>query len=92
MLEISLCLALAGLIGLLFFVQRQMAEERRAWSLERTGLLQRIQAPELAVVSHANEGQPIDPPAVSLDDDADYWAQKADELLQLERERLNGAA
>ena len=77
-----------ALIVLLYKLQKLMHEERRSTQLERANLLQRIQAPEIAVVDHSNEGQPIDPEAVSLDDDADYWHHKADLLLEQERERL----
>ena len=89
---VFLGVALVALIVLLDRLSRRMHEERRSWQLERANLLQRIQAPEIAVVDHSNEGQPIDPEAVSLDDDADYWHHKADLLLQQERERLTHGA
>lgn len=81
--------ALLAMVVLLYKLQRLVHEERRSWQLERANLLQRIQAPSVAVVDHSLEGQPPDPEAVSLDDDADYWQHKADLLLQQERERLS---
>lgn len=80
-----------ALLVLVYKLQKLMHEERRSTQLERTNLLQRIQAPEIAVVSHANEGQPFDPPAVSLDDDQDHWdwVRKAEELMV--QERMNGS-
>ena len=77
-----------ALLVLVYKLQKLMHEERRSTQLERANLLQRIQAPQIAVVDHSVEGQPIDPEAVSLDDDADYWQHKADLLLEQERERL----
>ena len=87
--------ALLALIVLLDRMDKRLREERKSWQLERANLLQRIQAPEIAVVDHSNEGQPLDPQAVSIDDDADYWedwAEKAERLMAEERERLSRGA
>lgn len=46
----------------------------REHRMERLGLYQRIQAPELAVMQHQIEQNPESPPAVSTDNDEDYWA------------------
>jgi len=43
--------------------------------LERADLYQRIQAPEMAVVTHATNGA-SSVPAAGFDDDSDYWATK----------------
>lgn len=62
--------------------------ERSQWSRERETLLQRIQAPEVAVVQH-QVAEAVDRPAVNLEDDSDYWKaqQEAMERMeQLERE------
>lgn len=90
---VFLGVAVVALIVLLDRAEKRMAEERRAWSLERTGLLQRIQAPEIAVIDHSNGGQTIDPQHVPIDDDDAHWdwQKKAEELMQAERERLNGS-
>ncbi len=45
--------------------------ERAQWAAERSKLLDRIQAPEIAVAPEAEEGEKQ---YVSLDDDADFWA------------------
>lgn len=53
-----------------------LAEFSRAAFEREEGLLQRIQAPDTAVIQHYNEQQPPSaPPAVRTDDDADddYW-------------------
>ena len=50
--------------------ERQEAARRH----ERATLLQRIQAPDVAVQQHAIETQPIETPRpVSLFDDEDHW-------------------
>lgn len=67
-------------VFLLIREQRRHDEEKRAWRLERVGLLTRIQAPELAATLAAPE--PSDEPLyVPFDDDAahDEWV-KAQEI------------
>ena len=47
---------------------------------ERADLLQRIQAPDHAVIQHHNQQEPVQaPPAVNEFDDDDYWVSR-DEL------------
>jgi hypothetical protein len=60
-----------------------MAAERRTWAVERADLLQRIQAPEQAVIQHAlNAPVPPSPPSILADDDEDHWE------AQLTKEQL----
>lgn len=67
---ISLALALVGVI---VYLLRQVSLERDAWRLERTGLLQRIQAPERAVVEQGQvKREPL--PHIPIDDDAAFAA------------------
>lgn len=68
-------LALSLILFLLYHWHREktVGEERQAWARERAELLQRIQAPEIAVVDHSrgDNWQAPDPaPAMS---DADLW-------------------
>lgn len=63
-------------------------QERSQWSRERETLLQRIQAPEVAVVQH-QIADAVDRPAVDLEDDSDYWKARQeaiDRMEQLERD------
>lgn len=66
------------LLAYCVYQARMFNEERREWSVERLGLLNRIQAPE-RVVEQMYEPKIV--PAIDLDDDKSYWA---------EVERLNG--
>lgn len=60
-----------------------MAAERRTWAVERADLLQRIQAPEQAIVQHALSAPvPPSPPSILADDDEDHWE------AQLTKEQL----
>ena len=69
--------ALAVIVLALLWERRQerasAAEERKRAAEEREGLLQRIQAPEVAVAQHAAQGRPEGLLHVPLDDDAAYW-------------------
>lgn len=71
-------LFLVAVVVLIFF----QVWERDQWRKERTELIQRIQAPEQAVVEHGRslveQAQPVAP--IALDDDQAY------EKLRLERE------
>lgn len=61
---------------------KRTSEREKEWALERGALLQRIQAPEIAVVEHAREDrEPV--PRVGYDNDAEFMAAK---------EALNGTA
>lgn len=79
-------------IGLLFLLCAALiafqAHERNEWRKERAELLQRIQAPEQAVVEHGrslvDQAQPVAP--IALDDDQAY------EKLRLERHGLSGGS
>lgn len=54
-----------------------MDRERALWATERGDLLQRIQAPEQAIVQHAlNAPIPPSPPTVPVDDDEAYWESR----------------
>lgn len=66
-----ICLAL---VGALVYAVRQAATDRKEWALERGALLQRIQAPERAVIEQAGvpEREPL--PYIPLDDDAAFEA------------------
>lgn len=87
-------LVLAGVIAALllerYMTVRANREDQAAWRLERASLLQRIQAPELAVIEHQTAGVAQNPAAVSMHSDDDFW--KAQEALgrieQMEREGL----
>lgn len=70
-------------------VDRQ--RERQEVRAERSDLLQRIQAPQHAVVQHHNEHDPYDsPPAVHPDLDDDHWLNKDDLAEMMAREEING--
>lgn len=57
------------------------AWERNNWSKERRELVQRLQAPEQAIVAYARDGEEPKPLApIALDDDQGY------EALRLRRE------
>lgn len=73
-----LCLAL---IALHFWERYQATIREDAWRLERTALLQRIQAPERAVIEQAERPERKPTPVIPIDDDEAY--AKA-------REALNG--
>ena len=84
----------AGLLAMVWLQDRtaqRMAQERKDWQQERAGLLQRIQAPERAVIEHATRDA-RDQPAVNAFDHQDYWEAKEEEqqalarIAQLERE------
>lgn len=76
---IYVTLAQSLLIVLLIF---DRGSERRENAKERAELLQRIQAPEAAVVAHDVKGRDV--PAVGVDDDDAYWASKEDLARALE--------
>jgi hypothetical protein len=71
--------------------QDRFQVERDQWGKEREMLLQRIQAPEVAVVQH-QVADAVDRPAVNPEDDEDYWKAEAErreaiaKFEQLERE------
>ena len=63
-----------------------MAEERASWATERGTLLQRLQAPEQAIVDHSLTVQHSPPaPAVAMDDDA---GQRAALGIELSKDEL----
>jgi hypothetical protein len=78
-IEILLVLCIVAQRALRFLEERHHREEQAAWRLERASLLQRIQAPELAVIEHQTAAPAANPSAVSMHDDADFW--KAQEAL-----------
>jgi len=54
--------------------RRHMAEERATWATERGDLLQRIQAPEQAVIDHSVQEMAPAVRPVAMDDDRAQWA------------------
>ena len=64
--------------------------ERQEVRAERADLLQRIQAPQHAVVAHYNENTPnFSPPAVNPDIDEDYFVSKEDLAEMMAREETS---
>jgi hypothetical protein len=66
-------------VALVAFVLMDRRHERREVAAERSELLQRIQAPEHAVIDHYNRAVDMDaaPPAVNPEgDDDEYWESK----------------
>ena len=85
MIEFAAVLVLAGV---LVWQMREHRIEQAAWRLERASLLQRIQAPEVAVVAHDVGEAGAQPPAVNAFDDEDYWGaqqQMLERIAQIER-------
>lgn len=92
--------AIQGIVvtALLWVVFRERARERAywadresEWAEERAALLQRIQAPQAAVVQHYNREQEFESPrAVNPDLDEDHWVDKEDLARLAAREELNG--
>jgi hypothetical protein len=82
-------LVLAGVIAALLVERwasaRTSREEQAAWRLERASLLQRIQAPERAVVAHEVPAEAVNPPAVNGFDDQDYWDEQQRMLTEIQR-------
>lgn len=63
------------LIAALVYEKRQNSLREKEWAMERAGLLQRIQAPEVAVYENAQrEHKPAQ--VVPYDDDDAFWAAK----------------
>jgi hypothetical protein len=63
-----------GVIGAALVLQeRRFREAEKEWAIERGALLQRVQAPEQAVISHAVQEVPLTYP-VPFDDDAEAIA------------------
>lgn len=62
-----------------------------AWTAERATLLQRIQAPQAAVIQHANETTEFSaPPAVNEFIDEDYWESQDELADRLMKQEING--
>lgn len=61
------------------------AWERDRAAQERSGLLQRIQAPEVAVAQAVARERPDGPLYVPVDDDAAYWADQSTVIYQADR-------
>lgn len=67
----ALCVSLAGYPVMFRMFLRYLEGERK----DRADLLQRIQAPEAAVVQHATRDVPPQEPVVVFgDEDKDWWA------------------
>jgi hypothetical protein len=82
MIELAVILILAGLI---VWLERSHRLEGAAWRLERASLLQRIQAPERAIVAHEIPDMAVNPPAVNSFDDADHWDEQRRMMAEIER-------
>lgn len=74
---LTACLILT-VAGFLVLLDRKDRRERE----ERGLLLQRIQAPEVAVAQAASTGA-ADLPAVNLEVDEDYWSAQEDALNRI---------
>lgn len=73
MTYVAIALAIALIVQQVLHA-RERREREQVTRLERTALLQRIQAPELAVLPENPESAPYVPP----DDDAAHWAMVED--------------
>lgn len=82
MIELGLAFVCLALVATLVYVLRAGALERRRLveqaAAERAELLQRIQAPDVAVAEHvqASRGDRPRPRAIAADDDAAYVRRK----------------
>lgn len=71
-------IAIVFLFGCLFFLQeRRMADFQRQSAAERADLIQRIQAPEQAIVTHAIQSDDLTFPIPFDDDEEAAEAMKA---------------
>jgi hypothetical protein len=82
---IAACIAIAGLLVLLFLRERAHDQRETAWAKERNLLLTRIQTPQLAPslafdqpAEHEPTGRPL---YVPFDDDAAFHAATERESL-----------
>lgn len=66
---------LGALFALLVIKEWQIAQNERRWTRERADLLQRVQAPEQAIVQHAAERSELTMP-VPFDDDEQAFLAK----------------
>ena len=74
-------IVVAVVLGVVLLAKEwKVAEERREWAAERQELLQRIQAPEQAIVNHATDKNNLTLP-IPFDDDEEAF---------LAREQMNG--
>lgn len=89
MIETACIVAVVLLAGFQEFrhsrAQDRFQVERDQWASERQTLLQRIQAPEVAVTQHQVDNAGPDLPAVGIDDDAGYWKARQEQAEALER-------
>jgi hypothetical protein len=83
--ELILVAVIAALLAERAWAARGVREEQAAWRLERASLLQRIQAPDRAVVAHEIPAEAVSPPAVDAFDDEDYWDAQRGLLAKIER-------
>lgn len=61
-----------------FLLVRYLRDRDRAERRERASLLQRIQAPEIAVAEHGAKGPSL--PAVGIENDDEFWQAREAEL------------
>lgn len=80
-------LAAVGCVCLLLVILALLwdrREERHEWTRDRADLLQRIQAPELAVVEHQTREMPVSPAPLPYDDDMAFHKTR-EELAEMLR-------
>jgi hypothetical protein len=94
---ITLTVVAIACLVLVELQNRRFQRERETWASERADLLQRIQAPEQAVLEHQTVRGITSPPAVNPFDDEDYWQaanmtkeQLAEQMTTLELARTDG--
>lgn len=93
-LTIIAALELLVIVAALFLVKAMLDDRARAETAsaeERGELLQRIQAPEVAVMEHQLKGPIHMPQHVPMDDDEQYWESKEDLAARMMAEETNGA-
>jgi hypothetical protein len=83
--EFVLVAVIAALLVERAVERRTQRVEQAAWRLERASLLQRIQAPQVAVYQHDVPEDAENPRAVIPDSDEDYWDAADDVLKQMAR-------
>lgn len=85
-----ICVVQAGIVVAMLVLHRQALND---WRDERRELLQRIQAPQVAVIDHHNRhGEVYTPPAVDTTDegDEDFWEAKEDLAQRLAKAEAPG--
>lgn len=71
-MALALSLACVVLAVVVYLQHKQSAVDRKEWALERGALLQRIQAPEIAVQQFAERPDRGKPKLIPINDDSAY--------------------